>query len=68
MNLIIIHKGQHGDIVFGTDRPWFYFTEDYKTFSAIQMYRIGCFDLTPEEDGAIRDWIRESLKDGILQS
>ena len=65
---IVLSESEDGVLYFDTEKCWFYFRSDELNNNPIMMYRIGNFDLTPEEKKTIRQFIAENLKDGVLQS
>ena len=71
-NRIPLTESEEGFLFFDTEKCWFCFLDKDKTvinpISEIGVFRIGNFDLTAGEITAIREWLRENLKDGVFQS
>lgn len=66
---ILICENEEGYIFFDAEKVWFYFLDkNSHTVNPILMYRPGNYNITEEDTEAIQQWLREHLKDGILQS
>ncbi len=68
---IPLTESEEGFLFFDTEKCWFCFLDKDKSvvnpITEIGAFRIGHFDLTPEELTAMREWLRENLKDGVFQ-
>lgn len=69
---ILLHESDEGYLFFDAEKVWFYFLDKnpYRVDNVdpIFMFRPGNFNLTSEETNAIKQWLMENLKDGVLQS
>lgn len=68
MAKIILHSSEDGVLFFDTKESWFYYRSDELNTYPVMMYRVGNFDLTPEEQDKIINFLKRNLKDGVLQS
>lgn len=63
----IVCGGEEGLIIFDKDEMWFNYVTYDKHVHPIMMFRPGNFDITAEELAGIKKWLKENLKDGVLQ-
>lgn len=68
MAKIPIYESDEGKIFFDTGECWFFYENEEGHLGRIKMIRPGWFDLTADEEEAIRSMIVRCLKIGILQN